>query len=342
LAPAAPPWHLLSLADLAADAWRDLLHRAETLAGPKGREPLLRGRRLGMIFFQPSLRTRTAFEVACFDLGAHAVHHQVGGGLWGLEHRDGVPMDADKAEHVKEGIGVLSRMLDALGVRCFAGLADAAEDRAEPVLTAVARASRVPVLSLESAMDHPHQGIADALTVRRRLRGQRAKVVVLWAPHVKPLPMAVPHAATLAFAHEGHDVVVCRPEGYDLDASTMAKAVAIAGAAGGSLAVTADRDAALRGARVVYAKEWGSARHYGDPEAAKADLATKRGWIVDGRTMALADRAAFLHCLPVRRGVAVADEVLDGPWSAVLDQGAARLEAQKATLTRAFGVEVAR
>ncbi|MHC5010753.1 MAG: Rossmann-fold NAD(P)-binding domain-containing protein, partial [Planctomycetota bacterium] len=175
MSPDASLRHLISLRDLPSEAFAALLDAAERLAGPAGREPLLRGRRLGMLFFQSSLRTRTAFEVACLDLGAHALHFQVGGGLWRLEHRDGVRMDGDAAEHVREGIGVLGRMLDGLGVRSFAGLEDPAEDARDAVIGAIARASSVPVLSLESAMDHPHQGLADALTVRRRYGRERVR-----------------------------------------------------------------------------------------------------------------------------------------------------------------------
>jgi N-acetylornithine carbamoyltransferase len=330
---------LLDLRHLTASAWDRLLASAELLAGPRGREPLLAGRRCAMVFLQSSLRTRTAFEVACHDLGAHAVHLQVGGGLWRLEHRDGVVMDGDAAEHVREGFGVLSRMVDALGIRSFAGLVDAAEDRRDTVLGAVATAATVPVLSLESAMDHPQQGLADALTVRRQLGRDPVKVVVTWAPHVKPLPLAVPHAALLAFARDGHDVAVTHPPGYELDEGVVAEATALARAVGGRVVITPDRQAALEGARVVYAKSWGSRAHYGDLDAARADLAARRDWIVSGSTMAATEDAVFMHCLPVRRNLVVADEVLDGPASVVLDQAAARLDVAKAALCHALEVE---
>jgi N-acetylornithine carbamoyltransferase len=336
---ATAPWHFTSLRTLAAEEWRGLLEAAETLGGPRGREPLCRGRRAAMVFYNSSLRTRTSFEIACFDLGAHAVYLQVGGGLWQLEHRDGVVMDGEAAEHVKEGIGALAQMVDAVGVRAFAGLKDAEADAQEPVLTAVVKASPVPVLNLESAFDHPHQGLADALTVRRRLGAERTKVVLTWLPHVKPLPMAVPNGALLAFAREGHEVVVAHPEGFDLHPGVLADARRLSRAAGGSVSVTHDRDAALSGARVVYGKAWGARSLYADLAAQAARQAALRAaWRVDGRTMARGDRAIFMHCLPLRRNLKVADEVLDAPTSAVLDQARARLDVQKATLCRAFGV----
>jgi N-acetylornithine carbamoyltransferase len=196
----------------------------------------------------------------------------------------------------------------------------------------------VPVLNLESAFEHPHQGLADALALRRRLGRARAKVVLTWLPHIKPLPMAVPNSALLAFAREGHEVVLAHPAGYDLDAGLVADAQRLAAASGGSVSVTHDRDAALQGARALYGKSWGARAHYGNPEAAAKSLAGLRGWRVDGATMARTDHGLFLHCLPVRRGLKVADEVLDSPASAVLEQARARLDVQKATLCRALGV----
>ena len=332
---AVPPWHLLDLRTLPQPEWHALLEHAETLAGAQGRRPLLAGRRFGMLFFNPSLRTRTAFDVACFDLGAHAVSLQVGGNTWTFEHREGVVMDGGPAEHVREAVGVLSRMLDGLGVRCFAGLQSAAEDARDELLLAIARAATVPVLNLESAMDHPHQGLADALALRRRLGGRRARVAMRWAPHVKPLPLAVPHATLLAFAREGHDVVLAHPEGYELDEAVMQAAREWSATSGGSLEVVHDPAAPLRGAEAVYVKSWGARGHYGRPEAAAAGFAARRSWMLTRRELG---DAWFMHCLPVRRGVVVADDVLDSDRSLVLDQAEARLHVQKATLCRALGV----
>ena len=330
----AGPRHLLSLRALSRAEWESLLEAAQLLSGPEGRRPHLAGRRLGMVFFNSSLRTRTTFELGCLDLGAHAVSLQVGGNVWGFEHRDGVVMDGPAAEHVKEGIGVLARLLDGLGVRAFASLADAAADQRDEVLAAIARASTVPVLNLESAADHPHQGLADALALRRRFPGRRLRVVLSWAPHVKPLPRAVPNAALVAFAREGHDVVLAHPHGYELDPGLVADASALSAAAGGRLSVVHDRMAALRGAEVVYLKSWGAAGHYGDEAAARAGFARHRDWRL---TAADLGPAWFMHCLPVRRGVVVEDAVLDGGRSLVFDQAEARLHVQKATLCRALG-----
>ena len=346
-ADAAPPSelkHLLSLRDLDHDEWEKLLHHAELLSGPRGREPLLAGKRFGQIFLNPSLRTRTAFEVACWDLGAHAVYLQPGTGLWELDYRKGVSMTGAAAEHVQEAIGVLGRMLDGIGMRSFANMEDAAEDAEDPVLSAVAAASSVPVLNLESAMDHPHQGLADALTLRRHLGDARkparkVKVVVRWAPHINPLPMAVPHAAVLAFARDGHEVVLAHPSGCGLDGGVLSRAVELAGEAGGSIEVMHDKDEAMDGATVVYAKSWGPRYLYGNKDAACAFLSDHLDWMVTAEDMARTDEGSFMHCLPVRRGLVVEDAVLDSPRSLVLEQGSARLDVQKATLCRALGVE---
>jgi N-acetylornithine carbamoyltransferase len=155
---------------------------------------------------------------------------------------------------------------------------------------------------------------------------------------VKALPTAVPNAACLAFAREGHDVVLARPAGFELDAGVVADAKRLAEEAGGSFAESSDRAAALRGARAVYVKAWGARSRYGDPEAASKARAEHADWLVTERSLAGTDRAIVMHCLPVRRNVVIADEVLDGPRSVVLEQGEARLHVQKATLCRAGGV----
>jgi N-acetylornithine carbamoyltransferase len=333
----APPRHLLSSAALSRDDWASLLRAAERLAGPAGRLPLLAGRRLGALFFNPSLRTRLSFEVACHDLGATAVVLQPGADTWGFEHRPDVVMDGAAAEHVREAVGVLSRMLDGIGVRCFAGLDDPRQDEREELLTAIATAATVPVLNLESAGDHPLQGLADALTLRRRLSGRRATVVLSWTPHVKPLPMAVPNAVVTALCREGHDVRVVHPPGFELSEGVLEAAGSLAREAGGALATTDDRAQALSGAEVVYAKSWGASGYGGRPDRAAEGFARHADWRI---TAADLRSALFMHCLPVRRGVVVDGAVLDSPASLVLEQAAARLDVQKAALCRALGVDL--
>jgi len=332
------PRDLLSSRDLSDHDWQGLLAAAETLAGDKGRRPLLAGKRFGLLLLNPSLRTRTSFTVACFDLGALAVPLTPGQGLWQLAHGSET-MDGAAAEHVAEAVPVLSSMLDGLGVRAFAALQDPAVDASEPIFSAIVKASTVPVLNLESAIDHPHQGLADALTARRHLRGERSKVVVTWAPHIKPLPRAVPHSAVCALVREGHDVVVAHPPGFELDDGVTHWAEQAAARQGGSFSVTHDRAAALDGARIVYAKSWGSSNFYGDAASGATAVAEPAHWRVTAADMEATDHGAFMHCLPVRRGVVVDAAVLESTSSLVVPQAAARLDVQRATLCRACGVQ---
>ena len=292
---------------------------------PPAHRPLA-GKSVGLVFMNPSLRTQTSFEVAAAMLGAHPVTLQVGGGgTWKLEAREGAVMDGDCAEHAKEAVAVLSRYVDLLGVRCFPGGKSWEEDRRDPMLSAFVKYATVPVVSLESALGHPCQALADLMTIREK-RPRAKKFLLTWAPHVKALPTAVPNSAAEMAARAGLDLVVARPEGYDLDAGVMESVRAAARAAGGSVTVTDDLDAAYDGADVVYAKAWGSLESYGRPPAPRPE------WRVTAEKMARTNDAAFMHCLPVRRNVVVDDAVLDGKWSVVIDQAENRLHTAKAVL----------
>ena len=282
----------------------------------------------------PSLRTRASMEGAAARLGAHAAVLTPGQGTWGLEHRDAVPMTGDAAEHVREASGVLSQYYDALGVRTFATLTDAASDRTDAVFGAFLKSATVPVVSLESARWHPCQALADAATLTEHLGADLAgrRFVLQWAPHPKALPRAVPNSALLMAARLGLDVTVARPDGFALDADVMDAVRQTASRAGGSVSETDRVDEALAGAHVVYAKAWSGAAVYTDPAAEAAARARHADWTVTADRMATTDGAAFMHCLPVRRGVVVEDAVIDGPNALHLRQAAFRLYAQMAIL----------
>ncbi|MBX3468297.1 MAG: N-acetylornithine carbamoyltransferase [Planctomycetes bacterium] len=338
------PRTLLGFPDWEPAALLDLVDLARDLKGGRARGHL-GGRVVVLYFANPSLRTRASVEAACARLGATAVVLDAGaGGVWGLEHRDGVVMDGTAAEHVKEAARVLSRYGDAIGVRAFAGLKDWGEDRTEPLLSAFARHATVPVFSLEGSARHPLQGLADAQTILERLpdpRGQ--KLVLTWAPHFKPLPMAVPNSVVETGALLGMDVVVARPEAMALDPEVLAAADALARARGGSVRETSDRQAALEGARVVYAKSWGALRHYGDWEAEKPLRAQENPrWVVRAADLERGADPFFMHCLPVRRNLKVEDAVLDGPRSAVIQQAENRLWTAQAVLLRLLDGGVSR
>src|SRR5436309_1276036 len=181
----------------------------------------LAGRAVALVFINPSLRTRASMQVGIYELGGNAVVLEPGGTSWTLEHREGAVMDTDKTEHVAEFVRVLGRYCVAIGVRTFAALKNWEEERTDPILNAFARYSEVPIINLESAMHHPCQAMADMMTIREKLGAGRKRVLLTWAWHPKPLPMAVPNSFALAAAQMGHEVVIAHPEGYELDDELM-------------------------------------------------------------------------------------------------------------------------
>lgn len=327
----------LDLEDLDDGTIRRLLASAKDLQADPIRTTLA-GKVLGLVFMNPSVRTLASFQAGMAQLGGTTFVITPGQGSWGFETRDGVVMDGDAAEHVKEGIPVLARYADALGVRCFAEGRDLEEDLREPVLRSIAAVCDEPLINLESAMNHPCQALADWKTLDDCDIPSTGKFVLSWAWHKKALPLAVPSATLTMAARRGMDVTVLRPEGYGLPAQVMETAAQAASFSGGRVRETSDREEALDGAHVVYAKSWQATAAYGRPDEEARLRADLRDWCVDERWFAPArDDARFMHCLPVRRNVVVADEVLDGPRSVVLTQAENRLHAQKAVLLAMLG-----
>lgn len=294
----------------------------------------LAGKSVALVFFNPSLRTRASMQVGIYELGGNAVIFEPGGTSWTLEHRDGAVMDGNKTEHLAEFVRVLERYVAAIGVRTFAQMENWEEDRVEPVLSAFARYASKPVINLESAMHHPCQSMADMMTIREHLGPEKKRVLLTWAWHPKPLPMAVPNSFALAAAQFGHDLRIAHPEGYELDDELLQEIESQATANGGSVEFTNDAEAAFDGIEVVYAKSFGSKNFYGDPDGEIRERAQYREkWIVDEAKMARSANAKFMHCLPVRRNVIVSDAVIDSPNSIVIDEAENRLHIQKAIMT---------
>lgn len=304
------------------------------------REQSLSGKSVALVFFNPSLRTRASMQIGVYELGGNAVILEPGGTSWTIEHREDVVMDADKTEHLKEFVGVLERYVAAIGVRTFAELKDWNIERTDPILAAFERYSTKPIINLESAMHHPCQALADMLTIRERFGKQKKKVLLTWAFHPKPLPMAVPNSFVLAAAQFGHDLRIAHPKGYELDAELIAEIENQAKANGGSLEIVNDVNESFEEMEVVYAKSWGAAQFYG---AAEKDIAFRAGlrkdWIVDEEKMAKTNDAIFMHCLPVRRNVIVTDAVIDSPNSVVIDEAENRLHVQKALMAKIIDSE---
>lgn len=294
----------------------------------------LAGRVAGLVFFDPSLRTLASMQSAMARLGGSSFVIAPGRGSWPLETRAGAVMDGAASEHVREALPVLAGYADLLAVRAFASLTDLAADLADEPMATFAALVQTPFVNLESAIDHPCQALADWRTLDELGIPRAGKLVLTWANHPKPLPLAVPAAVAEMAALRGMEVVVLRPEAYAFPEALAARTARAAARAGGSFRESAERDEALAGAAVVYAKSWASARHYGDREA---EAALRRGlgdWCVDEDWFAGAPAARFFHCLPVRRNVVVADRVLDGPRSAVVFQAHQRLWVQMAVLHR--------
>ena len=327
------PKHFLSTGDYTREELEGLLEAALRFKRGEDASQPLAGRSVALVFFNPSLRTRASMQVGAYELGGHAVVLEPGGTAWTLEHREGAVMDGDKTEHVAEFVRVLGRYVSLIGVRTFAAMKDWPEERRDPVLAAFAKYSEVPVVNLESAMHHPCQALADMLTVREKLGEGRKRVLLTWAWHPKPLPMAVPNSFALAAAQMGHDLTIAHPPGYELDEDLIREINGRAFDAGARVRVTDDVEGAFDGAQVVYAKSWGSRQFYGAPQDDIEERARHRGeWIVDEAKMARTDSAVFMHCLPVRRNCIVTDAVIDSPASVVIDEAENRLHVQKAIM----------
>jgi ornithine carbamoyltransferase len=306
-----------------------LARRLETSPEPRA----LAGKILGLLFFNPSLRTLASMQAGMARLGGTSFVITPGQGTWQLETKLGAVMNGVAAEHVREGIPVLASYCDALGIRAFADGKDLAFDLAETNFTAMAELVDKPLINLESAMNHPCQALADWKTMDDFQVPRGARFVLSWAYHPRPLPLAVPAATVHMAAMRGMEVVVARPEGYALPPAVMDKARRAAAASGGSVQETSDVRQALEGAHIVYAKEWGSTQHYGDVPGDAKLRAELLHWCVRNDWFArTAPDCRLMHCLPVRRNTAIADEVLDGPRSIVQREAFNRLVVQTAVL----------
>lgn len=325
--------HFLSTASFSKEELGRLINVAARFKSDNDKSQPLAGRSVALVFFNPSLRTRASMQVAIYELGGNAVVLEPGGTSWTLEHRENVRMDGDKTEHVAEFVRVLGRYGVAIGVRTFAALKNWQEERIDPVLNAFAKYSEVPIINLESAMHHPCQSLADMMTIREKFGEARKRVLLTWAWHPKPLPMAVPNSFAQAAAQMGHDLVIAHPRGYELDDELIETIRNQSAKAGGSITFEPDPGKAFDAVDVVYAKSWGSKNFYGSPEKDIAERAQYRvKWIVDEPKMARTNNAIFMHCLPVRRNVIVTDGVIDSAASVVIDEAENRLHVQKAVL----------
>jgi N-acetylornithine carbamoyltransferase len=326
--------NFLRTSDFSTHQLDALIDAAVNFKNGDSSEKTLAGKSIALVFFNPSLRTRASMQVGIYELGGNPVIVEPGGTSWTLEHREGVVMDGNKTEHLKEFVSVLERYVSAIGVRTFADLKEWETERTDPILNAFAEYSTKPIINLESAMHHPCQSMADMMTIREKLGEKKKKVLLTWAWHPKPLPMAVPNSFALAAAQFGHDLRIAHPDGYELDGELSNQIKSQATANGGSVEFVNEAEAAFEGVDVVYAKSWGSKECYGNIDKDIAfRLGLRKDWIVDQSKMARTNDAIFMHCLPVRRNVIVTDSVIDSPNSVVIDEAENRLHVQKAIMT---------
>jgi N-acetylornithine carbamoyltransferase len=329
--------HFLSTVDWSREQLDDLL----TLAAELKRHPVqghLRGKSIALMFLNPSLRTRTSFELGMQQLGGIAIVLQPGKDAWGVEFEAGAVMEGDAEEHIAEVAGVLSRYCDLIALRAFPLFKDWKVDREDRVIRALAAHASVPVINMETIV-HPCQELALLLTLKEKLGDLRKRRFLLtWTWHPRPLNTAVANSALLIATKFGMDVtLLCPEEAYRLDSQFESAAQQFADASGGSLRMTHDIEAAYRGADVVYAKSWGALPYYGRP-AEEWELRKKyRHFIVDERKMALTNGGLFSHCLPLRRNVKATDGVMEADYCVALDEAENRLHVQKALMMTLLG-----
>lgn len=329
--------HFLSTLDYTRAELELLLASARRLkAGPHAQT--LSGKSIALVFFNPSLRTRTSFELGMHQLGGKAIVLEPGKGAWPIEFDEGAIMDGEAEEHVREVAQVLSRYVDAIAVRAFPKFQRWEDDREDRVINSFARYATVPVINMET-ITHPCQELALALTLQERLGGTDGKKMVLtWTYHPKPLNTAVANSALIIAAKLGMDVtLLCPSPEYVLDRRYMEAAHGYAAAQGRSVTVSHDIASAYQGADIVYAKSWGALPYFGRWADERPLREQSRRFMVDAEKMALTPNALFSHCLPVRRNVKVTDEVLDSPRAMHIDEAENRLHVQKALLDMLLG-----
>ena len=324
---------LHDLADLRVDEVEALLALANRLE--RNPEPTaLQGKVLALLFLSPSLRTLASFQAAMTRLGGGSFVILPDMSIHGLETRSGIVMDGTAAEHIREAVPVIASYADAIGIRAFAARENLENDISDKEFNALRALCSIPKINMESAINHPCQSLADWKTMDDlNVPRSGGKFVLSWAYHPRALPLAVPSATVHMAAMRGMDVTVLRPDGFALPEQIMHKAKQAAAASGGSVSETTERTEALEGAHIIYAKSWSSTRHYGNRPAEEKLRHGLEDWCVDDPWFDTAQPdCRFMHCLPVRRGVVVADRVLDGPRSVVIHEARNRMYAQMAVL----------
>lgn len=300
--------------DINALVEKALAYKAE----PFKHKTLGANKRIGCLFLNPSMRTRLSTQIAAQNLGMEAIVFNVGSEGWALEFEEGAVMNGTTVEHVKDAAPIMGRYFDILAIRTFPSLKNREEDYSEQYIKQFIKYAGIPVVSLESATLHPLQSLTDVITIQETFKEKRKpKIVLTWAPHVKPLPQCVANSFSQWINAWGEaDFVLTHPENYELDEQFTKGAT-----------ITCDQDAALKDADFVYVKNWSSYKDYGKI------LCTDESWMLTNEKLKLTNSAKVMHCLPVRRNVELSDEILDGPNSIITQEAANRVWAAQAVLS---------
>ena len=272
---------------------------------------------LGLIFMNPSLRTRLSTQKAALNLGMNVMVMNMDKEGWALEMDENAIMNGTTIENIKEAASVMGGYCDIIGIRSFPSLTDREKDYSEDVLNKFIKYAKVPVISLESATRHPLQSLADAITITELTKKEKPKVVLTWAPHVKALPQAVSNSFAEWMLKMNVDFTITHPKGYDLCKDFTMGAT-----------ITNNQGEALKNADFIYVKNWSAYNDYGKI------LSADNNWMLTNEKLKITDNAKVMHCLPVRRGVELSHEILDGKNLLVLEQAANRVWAAQAVLKR--------
>lgn len=291
----------------------------ELKANPFAHQDLGKNKTIGLIFLNPSLRTRLSTQKAALNLGMNAIVMNIDKEGWALETHDGVVMNGTTVEHIREAAGVMGEYCDILGIRSFPSLKDKEEDYSEDIFNKFIKYSGIPVVSLESATRHPLQSLADLITIEEHKKTAKPKVVLTWAPHVKALPQAVPNSFAewmCKAQQEGMiDFVITHPKGYELAEQFTPGA-----------SITYDQDEALAGADFVYVKNWSSYLDYGKV------LSDGEGWMMTQEKLKITNQGKVMHCLPVRRDLELGSDILDSDDSLVIKEAGNRVWAAQVVI----------
>ncbi|HEY9196543.1 MAG TPA: N-acetylornithine carbamoyltransferase [Mucilaginibacter sp.] len=299
------------VADINALVKEALAHKQN----PYAHQELGKNKTLALVFLNPSLRTRMSTQKAALNLGMNVMVLNIDKEGWALELRDGVIMDGTTVEHIREAAGVMGQYADIIGVRSFPGLRNREEDYSEMIFNKFVEFCKVPVVSLESATRHPLQSLADLITIEELKTTARPKVVLTWAPHIKPLPQAVPNSFSEWMCRADVDFTIAQPKGYELCTDFTKGAT-----------ITYNQDEALSGADFIYVKNWSAYEPYGNI------LGKNEEWMLTQQKLKITNSAKVMHCLPVRRNLELSDEILDSPSSIVIHEAGNRVWAAQAVL----------